>query len=420
MKSVTLIINGKEAARTTVTIPANGRATAELHIPDLMYGLNRAAIMVEGNDVLSADNIGRFVIRRLDPQRVLFVREATDERSPLYFGSALNAASRGAFVLQSLAVSQTTDLDPSKFAFIVLSDVTSLPAIFEHSLEQYLAKGGNVLMALGLNASRQGHMHLWSNTTLKPHSFVTAGGTTVGQIDFTHPALRQDHPGRDNGGWAETKVLYSVAIDPKDARVAARLSDGTPLLLDKQIGEGHLLLLTTGLDNLSNDIPLHPIFVAFVDKASRYLSGNEQLNRTYVVDSFVQLRSARAGEQSTNVEVIDPDGHRPLSLSEAKTVQTFRLSRAGYYQLHSANGRDAVVAVTTDRRESDLAQIPKEMQTLWVGSNEAAARAEENAATTPKLRSIGLWWYVMLLALVVAVAESLLSSRYLGTLREEL
>jgi hypothetical protein len=30
-----------------------------------------------------------------------------------------------------------------------------------------------------------------------------------------------------------------------------------------------------------------------------------------------------------------------------------------------------------------------------------------------------LWWYVMLLVLACAVAESVLASRYLGTLRDE-
>ena len=40
--------------------------------------------------------------------------------------------------------------------------------------------------------------------------------------------------------------------------MAARLTDGTPLLLEKQIGEGHVLLFTSGLENLTNDLPLHP------------------------------------------------------------------------------------------------------------------------------------------------------------------
>ena len=92
-----------------------------------------------------------------------------------------------------------------------------------------------------------------------------------------------------------------------------------------------MLLLTSGLENLTNDLPLHPVFVAFVDKAARYLSGSERLSGSRLVDSFVQLRSgAEPVGEVASVEVIDPDGRRPLSLSEARTVQTFRLQRAGF------------------------------------------------------------------------------------------
>ena len=111
------------------------------------------------------------------------------------------------------------------------------------------------------------------------------------------------------------------------------LSDGTPLLLDKQLGEGHVLLLASGLENLTNDLPLHPAFVAFVDRSARYLSGSDRLTGSRVVESFVQLRAAESVQpkvQGASVEVIDPDGKRPLSLSEAATVQSFQLTQAGF------------------------------------------------------------------------------------------
>ncbi len=59
----------------------------------------------------------------------------------------------------------------------------------------------------------------------------------VGQVDFSYPALAQEQPGRDNGGWPEVKVDYAAVADAAGARVAARLPDGTPFVLDKQIGE---------------------------------------------------------------------------------------------------------------------------------------------------------------------------------------
>jgi hypothetical protein len=172
---------------------------------------------------------------------------------------------------------------------------------------------------------------------------------------------------------------------------------------------------------LTNDLPLHPIFVVFVDRMARYLSGSERLSGSQVVDSFVQLRGvAEPAGAVANVEVTDPQGHRPLSLSEARTMESFRLERAGFYQIRFANGRDAVIGVNPDRRESDLEAMAEEMQNLWSGSSGSGAAHSAGAeAVGVKSRSSSLWWYVMLLLLVVALAEAALASGYLGTQREE-
>jgi hypothetical protein len=420
-KTVSLMINGKVISTRKVEVPASGRATVEFAPLDVGYGFNRCEVRVEGADAFPADDASLFAVRRSDPERVLFVHAAGETRSPLYFGSALEAAAPGSFVLQSVAAEQATDLDPLKFAFVVLSDAVALPSIFEHTLEQYVAKGGNVLIALGTSAAHHPRIPLWDGDAKDAHDYVRTGSpATVGQVDFSHPALEQSQAGPDNGGWAEVKVFYAAVLDAGQARVAARLTDGTPLLLDKQLGEGHVLLLASGLENLTNDLPLHPVFVAFADRAARYLSGSERLSGARLVDSYVQLRTAQPLGTVASVEVIDPDGRRPLSLSEARTAQSLRLERAGFYQIRFPNGRDAVIGVNPDRRESDLQPLAEDVQQLWSGSSAGtASQTAGTAANIVKYRPISLWWYVMLLALLVALAETVLSSGYMGTQREE-
>ena len=422
-KTVSLVVNGKVISTKKVDVPANGRASVLFAPLDVGYGFNRCEVRIEGGDAFPADDASVFSVRRSDPERVLFVHAARDARSPLYFGDALAAAEQSSFVLQSVAAEQATDLDPTKFAFVVLSDTAALPSIFEHALAQYVARGGSALIALGADVSHRTQIPLWGGEVTDTHDYARTGdAATVGQVDFSHPALEQAQPGRDNGGWAEVKVFYAAVVNPGQARVAARLSDGTPLLLDRQLGEGHLLLLTSGLENLTNDLPLHPVFVAFVDHTAQYLSGKARLSGSMLVDSFVQLRaSAEPVGAITGVEVIDPDGRRPLSLSEARTAQTFRLQRAGFYQIHFANGQDAVIGVNPDRRESDLQPLPEDVQQLWSGnSNGQNQPAPVSAPADVKYRPVSLWWWVMLLALVAAVAETALASGYMGTQREEI
>ena len=132
----------------------------------------------------------------------------------------------------------------------------------------------------------------------------------------------------------------------------------------------------------------------------------------------MQLRgTAEPTGEVSSVEVIDPDGHRPLSLDEARRVQSFQLRRAGFYQIRFANGRDAAIGVNPDRRESDLAPIPEDVQKLWSGNS--GGEGQPVRAAQAKYRPVSLWWYVMLLALAAALAQIVFASGYMGTQREE-
>jgi hypothetical protein len=254
------------------------------------------------------------------------------------------------------------------------------------------------------------------------------GYAKVGQVDGTH-AVMGDSAGASSSdasgvaGWSELKVFYAARVDAAKAgaRVLVRLGDGTPLLMDKALGEGHVLVLASGFENLTNDLPLQPEFVPFVDRAARYLSGEDRLGGARVVDSFVQLRTVGAERSGAGVEVVDPDGKRPLSLAEAGTIQSYQLTKAGFYQLRFANGKDGLVGVNPDRRESDMTVIPEDVLKLWSGSGGQGEAAESAAGAEISRREapMSMWWWVMLLALVAAVAESVVAAGHLGTQREE-
>ena len=129
----------------------------------------------------------------------------------------------------------------------------------------------------------------------------------------------------------------------------------------------------------------------------------------------------RAGKQeAASVEVIDPEGRRPLSLKEAASAQSFQLRRAGFYEFHFASGRQELVGVNPDRRESDLRAMPDDVLSLWRGrATSAPETASTGAKAAEESKPYGLWWYVLLVVLAAAVAESLLAGQYLGRLREE-
>jgi hypothetical protein len=414
-KTVSLVVNGNTVATRKVDIPPGGRATVEFTSLDVPYGLNRCAVKIDSADGFPADDVSVFSVKRADPERVLFVHQPSDARSALYFGAALGAASQASFILQSIDSEKSTDIDPAKYAFVVLSDAVALPSIFENSLMRYVRGGGSVLIAAGTSAAHHARIPVFGGTTSDAHAYSRNGYGVVGQTDLTHPVMN------DAAGWSDLKIYYVAGVNADGARVIVRLTDQTPLLMEKQIGEGHVLLLASGLDNLTNDLPVRPAFVAFVDRTARYLSGSDSISGSRLVDSYVPLRTAtaRSSTPSAGVEIIGPDGRRALSLAEAASAQSFQLTHAGFYQIRFANGRNALIGVNPDRRESDLQPIANDLLQMWGKGPAKPASSAAAGYVQEKYTPHSVWWYVMLLVLVAAVAESIVASRYLGTQREE-
>jgi Aerotolerance regulator N-terminal/von Willebrand factor type A domain len=411
-RAVSLFVNGKKVATQNVEIPAGGRANVEFRSLDVPYGFSRCEVRIDSADALPADDTYLFSVERSDPQPVLFVHESSDTRSPVYFGSALGSAADSSFSFESLTVDRAASVPLSKYAFVVLSDVGSLPSQFENDLVRYVQGGRGVLIAAGTSTGHRSRIPVSQESILSTHDYSrdAARYLTAGDTDTSHPSMANSEH------WSGAKFYYAVAVDPSDSRVVARLTDQTPLLLDKTIGEGHALVLTTGLDDLTNDLPVQPVFVPFVKQTALYLSPTTDRAGSQIVDSNLELRTSR--DQAVSVEIVDPAGRRPLSLQEATTAESYQLTSSGFYDVRLANGRRDLVAVNSDRRESNLEVVPDEDLALWRGSGGEAQATTTAIAESEPAKPRSLWWYAMFLVLLAGIAESLVASRYLAAQRD--
>lgn len=409
-RTVTLAAAGKVLQTQTVEVPENGRATAEFRSLPVPYGFTRCEVRIDPADRLRDDDRFQFAVERADPRPLLFVHEARDGRSLLYFRSALESAQTPAFRLQAVTAEQSGSVDPARFPVIVLSDVEALPGPFEQKLKQHVRDGGALLIAGGPATARRGRLPVLEEKVLESRYAARTGERfqTAAAADPAHPSLRLAT------GWEAVKFFQAVPAEPGGGRVVARLADGTPLIVDRAFGEGRIIYFASTFDNIANDFPLHPSFVPFVEQTVNSLGRVEQRTSRLVVGSFVELRSS--AEQGQAVEVIGPESARALSLEEAARAQTFLFPREGFYELRRASNRNEMIAVNADRRESDLAPVPQETLALWENTAEGKTEAalEEDAARQPW----NLWWYVMLLVAAAALLESLVAARYLSIERE--
>jgi hypothetical protein len=409
-RTVTLLLNGRAIETKTVEVPENGRANAEFLSLDVPYGHNKGEVRIDGADALPDDDRFYFAVERGDPRHALFVHEAGNERGLLYFRSALEASGQSAFLIDSAAVEQTGSISASKYAFVVLSDLGALPGGFENELRNYVHNGGAVLIALGHNSVGRTSVPV-SGDRIEETRYAGREGErfqTAAGLDSAHPSIQTANR------WDDVKFYQAIRVTPGDARVAARLSDGTPLLIDRQVGAGRVLVFASTFDNVANDFPLHTSFVPFIEQTARYLGRLESGPASLAVGAFVELRDARAAGAAA--EVIGPKGERLLSLDEGTKAENLQLGAAGFYEIHRPNGPDEIVAVNANRRESDLAPASAETLALWRNTAQSSGGVAET--TEGGRKPFSLWWYVMIAALGLAVAESLLGNRHLSVDKE--
>lgn len=412
-RTVSLALDGKVLDTKSVDVPAGGRASVEFVSLDSPHGFHKGEIRIEPNDSLKQDDRFDFAVERTDPHPVLFLHVAGQDRDELYYRSALESVSEAGFTLEPLAVEQAANQSLSKYAFVVLSDIGAMPAGLENNLRQYVNGGGSLLIALGTHSAALTHVPV-SGEAIQGSSYASLNGSrfeTVVAADAEHPALRRANK-------LDGVQFYEVIrVDPGQSRVIARLTNQAPLLLEKQIGEGRVMVFASTFDNISNDLPLHASFVPFVEETARYLGGQQDRSTNVAVDSYIELRTAK--ERGAAIDITEPDGSHPLSLKDASTAQTFQVTREGFYQINRANGRQEMVAVHADRRESDLTIIPQETLDLWknTGRNPDAPSGDP-ADAQAQARPWSLWRYALLLVLITAIIESVLASRYLSVEKE--
>ena len=412
-RTVSLALDGKVLESKSVDVPANGRASVEFVSLDSPHGFHKGEIRIDPDDALQQDDRFDFAVERTDPHPVLFLHPAGQDRDELYYRSALESVSEAGFTLEPLAVEQAANQALSKYAFVVLSDVGTMPAGLENSLRAYVAGGGSLLIALGPLSAQLNHVPV-SNEAIQGSSYASLSGSrfeTVAAADAEHPALRRAN--KLDG----VKFYQVIKVDPGQSRVVARLTNQAPLLLEKQVGEGRVIVFTSTFDNVGNDLPLHASFVPFVEETARYLGGQQDRSTNVAVDSYIELRSAK--ERGAAIDVTEPDGSHPLSLKDATTAQTFQVTREGFYEIHRSNGREELVAVHADRRESDLTPIPQETLDLWKNTGRGLdAPSGDGSAAETQPRPWSLWRYALLLVLITAIIESVLASRYLSVEKE--
>jgi hypothetical protein len=408
VKTVSLVADGKVLATKPVEIAENGRASVEFIGLDTGYGFHRGEIRIDGaGDVFPNDDTYRFAIERSDPRKVLYLHATRDARSALYFKAALDAAVPNAYAIETASYETTSSPNLTNVSFVVLADPGGLPPSLEAALKDYVQKGGALWIAAGPFTGALSKLPVLG-LAVKESRMASRSREmfqTVASKEPLHPVIERA------AGLESVKFYQVVAVEPGAAtKVLAKTADGVPVMLEQAMGEGRVLVLTSPLDNLGNNLPLHPAFIPLVERTAQYLSRQQESTGIVTVGEGVELRAAT--DRATGVEVLDPKGDRALSLAQAAKATSFAPGGEGYYEVRRANGRSSLVAVNADRRESDFARMEDDTVGLWKATGEPGETQRVNASGERTERT-SPWWWLLLFVLLLTLAEGVLASRYL-------
>jgi hypothetical protein len=400
-KTLTLIHNGSEVAEQTVAVDAGGRAQATFAPLDLEEGANRVEVTLAPADDLSADDRRYLAVKRPEPREALVVAPDVEGRAALFTSAALET-------LTTLAI--TADVRPSPvgdppltaYSFVVVTDIGVLDGAQAAALQDYLTNGGRALLATGPRSAGLVTLPVTGQTLRTNPQMGNATSVAIGEVDASHPALR----GVDELRAANFSRYVNVEPATED-RVLLRLADGTPLLLERTIGAGRVLLITSSLGREWNDLPVQPAFVPLMAGIANHLLGGAGFTSEADLGSTLAVRALGL----TGGRIFDPRGAAALNLGAGS--DDVLLDQVGFYEV-VGGGATEVVAVNFDPRESDLAPIEAATLERWRGLGVRAgdqAQTAVVAAEEPVASSLGPWLVLLLIGLVIV--ESMVGNWHL-------
>lgn len=404
-------INEQTVEKRDISLNTRESKVIEFTGFNLNEGANRCTIDVVSGD-FAPDNRFYFTLRRETPSKALIAESASRGRSDsLHLQSALTTNDDLPF---TFALKSTGSVDPSsisEYALVVLNDAGPISGALADALMKFVEAGGQLIVSTGPRSTADS---LNALQRIMPASLREAVQTKAGE-SVTMTNVKFDHPifevFQESGRLAAAHVIgYFRSEAAPTATVLARFEDGSPALLESRTGKGRVLLFTSSLGPSWNDLPLTPLYLPFIHQMVRYAGAREE-NSWYGLGQTFTVRKTANGQLPP---VDTPAGAR---LSEGRNTPDGDLlvtaRELGFYRLRY-DGQPGFAAIDTDGTEGDFTKLNFAEFVAGVtggtGTGEGGD-ASGNASGAEVEGRQKVWWSLLLLALLLLVAESVLARR---------
>jgi hypothetical protein len=271
---VHVVTDGKELAKTEVTIGPNG--AADVDIAASLPAAGDAEVRIDDATGYQPDNVRTIRLEAVPAIPIgIVVADPTGAVGGLYVERALTVAGNGrefdVDVRDGREVALKNGGDFSRVAAMYVLGTRTLDRPGRDLIKNYLAGGGQVLLAMGPDVDPGTLADVIGTKLTFDESPIKTPGATMIASDGRHPIFRPFL--NPSGALGDVQVEQHRRLnDQADRTVLARFSGGDAALTEQAVGKGRLLVFTSDLDNQWSRFPLNPAFVPFSVVTARYMA----------------------------------------------------------------------------------------------------------------------------------------------------
>jgi hypothetical protein len=313
----------------------------------------------------------------------------------------------------------------------MLTNVRNLTASQAHGLGEFVRAGGGLAIFLGDQCDPRFYNQVLGAEGLLPAELQlpvgVEGSGVAGQpmhlleADADHPTLAR-FTGTLGGALSGVEVYRAWELTPHDAWVYAGMEGGRPLLVERNLGRGKVIMCASMPTPAWTSLPLRRVFVTWVGQTIGYLAGVQRRSTDGRVGRDLPLPFAGdpAGQP---VIVRRPDG-RSLDSAVAYRggkAEVYLPGEAvgvpGFYSVpsHDSNdSRDQVVAVNVPVSESVPGVLDFDAAARgsghWLLHRADPAAADAHTLLDARQLSLGLWDYLLWVVMILVLIEPLVAN----------
>ena len=309
----------------------------------------------------------------------------------------------------------------ASYNVVVLVNVPDIPQDRAIALHRFVEGGGGMILFAGSNVKPEAlnQRFLAADSSLLPGEILplddpTRQAAVALPLDLELTSHRLARPLRalPDELLSTARVEQWLRIRPRaDAVPVLHLAGGDPLVLERRVGRGKVLLVTTALDRTWSNLGINPAFPVLLQQAVTYLVRAPHEQQVTVPEPLVlPLPQMSAGQK---MNVMSPHGDSHISTTMLRdgeiVVESDPLAHAGFYEVVGSE-MPLTVATNVDDAESDVKVMEfEEMETALSSVPVHIIDGNQNIAAAVKQARTGreLWLWLLGAAAVLMVAEAI-------------